>query len=115
MHELSTINKNIFANPAKKNNIKGRPSGGLAFIVDKSFKSKVKHLNERISILILGSLILVNVYLIHGGKEINNLEFESDFYLVESIYEQYQSDKHKVIILGYFITDMKRKITIVTS
>ena len=81
-NNIHVPNKKIFCKPAKKT--RGAPSGGLAFIVDKELKCSVKfHLN-RIGVLKLNKLTVINVYLMyHTGSKVDQAKFEEQIALVE--------------------------------
>ena len=70
--------KKIYSISARKTNRLGRPKGGLAFIVDNGLECSVKLENDRIGIMKIHNLILINMYMIYGGSSENELEFELD-------------------------------------
>ena len=108
-HEIETIiyqlNKKIYINPAKRTEKKGRPSGGLAFIVDKNMDCKFKiHSNRIASIKVMDTLI-VNVYLPHFTGELDqNQEFDLETSILSEIIST--NKNLNVLIIGDFNTDI---------
>ena len=66
-NNIFLINKKIYSKPTTRKHLKGRPSGGMAFIVDSSIASVCNFPNSRIGALTTGSLTIIGVYLAYYG------------------------------------------------
>ncbi|CAF0788817.1 unnamed protein product [Brachionus calyciflorus] len=53
--------KNVYSKNATRSSHLGRPSGGLAFIIDQNLNTKCSFLNDRIGILKINKLVVYNV------------------------------------------------------
>jgi exonuclease III len=100
--------KKIFCKPAKKT--RGAPSGGMAFIVDKDLKCSVKFHSNRIGVLKLNKLTIINVYLMyHTGSKVDQAKFEEQIALIEEIIAQNENKGAEVIVVGDFNTDINKE------
>ncbi|CAF1025656.1 unnamed protein product [Brachionus calyciflorus] len=103
---IYTLNKKTFCSEAKKNASEGRPSGGLAFIVDKNIKCEFYDLDDRINVLVMDGLAIFNVYLTYyDGKLINKFEFSSQIAQLEELVNEYRKKEQEILIVGDFNTD----------
>ncbi|RNA40614.1 RNA-directed DNA polymerase from mobile element jockey-like [Brachionus plicatilis] len=101
--------KSIFWTPATRFFNTGRASGGLAFILNDDLNPKFSTLNERISLIKLSGLAIINVYLkFENNKDGNRLIFESDLVLLELTLNELKRQAFDIVILGDFNTDIKR-------
>ncbi|CAF1065010.1 unnamed protein product [Brachionus calyciflorus] len=105
---IYVLNKKIFFTPAIKLNKKGRPSGGLACIIDINIKCTYQQMSNRIGILYLPDIIIINVYFpYYTGSFDQNQEFGQEIMNLEEILNL---NPHKeIIILGDLNTDIIRK------
>lgn len=101
--------KKFLHKPATKAYSKGRFSGGLAFIVDENLKCNSEFLNNRIGILKINKLAIINVYLIHfNGSKSSTLEYEADISLINNAINNLKSNGYETILMGDFNTDFSK-------
>ncbi|CAF0815493.1 unnamed protein product, partial [Brachionus calyciflorus] len=103
-----TLNNKIYLEPAKRNSNFGRMSVGLAFIIDDDLNVKFEPLNERISVLYINRLAIVNIYLIYENNTQNRFEYTSSIAILNELINELEFKKMDVIIIGDFNTDIKR-------
>ncbi|CAF0908600.1 unnamed protein product [Brachionus calyciflorus] len=97
-------NKNF--RKAKKDKSTGRPSGGLAFIIDKNIESKYIDLSDRINILIINKLAIINVYLTYyDGSIENKFDFSSEITQLNETLDDLKRQDFEIIVLGDFNAD----------
>ncbi|CAF1085776.1 unnamed protein product, partial [Brachionus calyciflorus] len=102
---ILTPNMNIFFKPAKKIHKKGRPSGGLAFIVNKDIRCKVNYLSDRVGKLSIDGLIILNVYLpFFNNSNENNQDFDQELEIITDVIEN--NNKNEILIIGDMNTDI---------
>ncbi|CAF1081199.1 unnamed protein product, partial [Brachionus calyciflorus] len=109
-NSLFSSNFNIFAKTAKKINQLGRQSGGLAFVVKKNVKV-ISHrfINERIGILRLHRISIINVYLPYFDRtKEQQLEYELNIHLLEEVIDSEKKNHQEIILAGDFNTDLIR-------
>ncbi|CAF0830680.1 unnamed protein product [Brachionus calyciflorus] len=103
---IYTLNKKIFSRSAKKDSDQGRPSGGIAFIVDKELKCTFIDLDERVNVLIVGNLAIINVYLTYfDASDRNKFEYTSQIELLSQTVQSQFNKGNEIVILGDFNTD----------
>lgn len=85
-------------------------AGGLAFIIKENIRvNSVQFVDNRIGIIRLSGLTIVNVYLpYYDGTSTQKIEFESEICTLESILKSEKMNKQEVIIAGDFNTDLVR-------
>ncbi|CAF0820346.1 unnamed protein product [Brachionus calyciflorus] len=106
---IYTTGKNIYSKNAIRISSVGRPSGGIAFIVDQNFETKCSFLNDRIGILKLNRLVIFNLYLIcNNSSSENNLIFQSDLELIRESIKSFRSKGFEILVLGDFNTDINK-------
>lgn len=99
------LNKRLYFSPARKVSKLGRPSGGLAFIVDNDLKCQVIFKSERVGLINIGDTIIVNVYLPYfDGNQESKLEFEQELAILQEILNR--NSGNRVIIVGDMNTDI---------
>lgn len=101
--------KKIYHKEAKKMSRNGRPSGGLGFIVNKNLRVYIKHISDRISLLKINNLLIININMIYddGSKE-NNYTYENDLMLTQEIYDSNIINQMEIILIGDMNVDFIR-------
>jgi len=97
----------FFNKKAQKTKIKGRGSGGLSFIVNSKLEVKVNYPSDRIGILKIGNLALMNVYMPYfKNGDYDQMElFKKEVKSIVKWYEDLRRNNFNVIIVGDFNTD----------
>ncbi|CAF0746170.1 unnamed protein product [Brachionus calyciflorus] len=101
---IYSLDRQIFFSPALKKSKKGRPAGGLAFIVNKDLKCRVKFISHRIGYLKVGNLVIINVYLpFYSGVIEDMTEYDLELAHLDEIIS---TTTDRVFIMGDFNTDI---------
>ncbi|CAF1049072.1 unnamed protein product [Brachionus calyciflorus] len=102
--------KNIYSKNAPMSSHLGRPSGGLAFIIDQNLNTKCLFLNDRIGILNINKLVIYKVYLsCNNVTSENRLTFQSDLEILNESILNFKCKGFEVVVLGDFNTDLSQK------
>ncbi len=102
---LLIAGKKIFHKYATKTSKKGRPSGGLIFIVDSEIKCSAMFPSKRIGVLLINNLAIMNVYMPFGKDEESVLEFEIELNLIMKLIDTFENEKREIILTGDFNCD----------
>lgn len=98
---------NFYNKKAIKTAKKGRGSGGLTFIVNKKYKSNAYFPSDRIGVLTLGNLAVINVYMPYYKEndkdQYDRYEFELN--KLRATYQDLIGKKYSIIVCGYFNVD----------
>lgn len=101
--------KTYFKTAMSEGKKRGRPHGGIGWIVNGEIKNfNCKFITKRISYIKVAETIIIGVYMhFEDGKSDTALNFENDLSIINTIYKKH-CDDHEVIILGDFNTDLRR-------
>lgn len=102
--------KNYHTRNATKNASRGRPSGGIAFIVDDDLEVEANmRRSDRIGTLQINKLIIIGVYLTYSDNTDANLDdFIAEVSILQNIVDECTSKKLDFIIIGDFNIDLAR-------
>jgi len=109
---IDTQDKQIIQRCGTKGSVKGRYSGGLAFIVNKNINvTKSEFRNNNIGIIYINKLAVINVYLPYycGKNSSNTFKFEEDINWLKTKIRKIKNEKKEIIICGDFNTDFSRQ------
>lgn len=107
---ISVNNKKIYHKAAIKFSRTGRPSGGLGFIVNKNLKVYVNHISDRISVLKINKLIIINVYMIYDDNSKDNYYvYKDDLMTIQEIYDTHIKNNMEIMLIGDMNVDFTKK------
>ena len=88
---------------------KGRPYGGIGWIISKSIKNIFCIFSsERITYIKIDNLVIIGVYMhFNDGKTETALNFENDLSIISTIYNKYNKE-NEILIIGDFNTDLNK-------
>ena len=94
---IAVPGKKIYHKLATKQSKKGRPSGGLIYVVDEKLVAADNFPSKRIGVLTINNLALVQVYLpFYNPNDESLLEFQTESTILNNTIKQLQEDKYEV-------------------
>jgi len=99
-HFIIAPNKKIFHKPGLRLSKRGRPAGGLIFIVDDDIMATATFPSNRIGILKINNLAIIQVYLPYhnpSAESNNATEFETEIVLLEEIICNLEENNYQII------------------
>ena len=106
---LTVDGKRILSFPAKKAKGKGRPAGGIAFIIDEDFNCEVLYIKEKAAAIRLNSLVIIGVYCTYfDGSSHNKTQLEQELATIKETILIAESIGNKCIIVGDFNIDLSK-------
>jgi hypothetical protein len=105
-NEIIIPDKQYFHKLAIKTCKKGRPCGGLVFIVDDNIKCSASFPSDRIGVLKVGDTALIQVYLpFNDRSEFCCENFKNELIVLETCFNQIKQSYPNIVILGDFNCD----------
>ena len=105
------LTNKIYQKAAKKKTKRGRPVGGLAWIIRKNMEGQVSvtFTSERISVIKHGKKAFIGVYMPYNdGKLETRVEYEIELNKILSLSENLENQGYEVTIIGDFNSDLAR-------
>ena len=101
--------KKLFCKCSVKYKKKGRPTGGLLFVVDSNLNAKCKFISRRTGILIVNNLAIIGTYLpSHDGRPSTEITLKNELLLIELEYKRLITNNYEVMIIGDLNIDISR-------
>ena len=101
--------KTFHKSPKRKAVTRGRPHGGIGWIIEHKHKVKCIFISDRISYIKINDIAIVGVYMrANNGTITNQLKYERDWDQVSQLLIRLRQDGNEVILLGDMNADLYR-------
>jgi hypothetical protein len=104
-------NKKIFSKNSIKYKKKGRPTGGLLFVVDSNLKAKCRFISRRTGVLTINKMAIIGTYMpSYDGRPSTEIAFKKELLQIEQEITKLENKDYEVILIGDLNVDLNRNV-----
>jgi hypothetical protein len=94
-------NKKLFSKNSIKYKKKGRPTGGLLFVLDSNLNAKFRFISRRTGIVTVNQLAIIGTYMpSYDGRPSTEIAYKKELLQIEQEKLKLESKNYEVIIIG---------------
>jgi len=104
-------NKKLFSKNSVKYKKKGRPTGGLLFVVDTNINAKCKFISRRTGVLTINKLAIIGTYMpSYDGRPSTEISYKKEMFMIEQEKRKLENNNFEVLIVGDLNVDVDRNV-----
>ncbi len=104
-------NKKTFSKNSIKYKKKGRPTGGLLFVVDRNLNVNCRFISRRTGIITLNQLAIIGSYMpSYDGRPSTEIAYKKELFQIEQERNKLLARNYEVIIIGDLNVDINRQV-----